>query len=92
MSVNTLSTAPEAGQNVYTLGPLYDLVTARMPELRTNRGVLDVNALAKMAQLSHESVYRSFRNNRLTVTIAKRLIKASGDRITREELLPFLFD
>ena len=74
----------------YSLGPIYDFLAEKLPECRTERGLLDITALAASMSLSEEAVYKCFRKNRLTIGVARKLVEVAEGKIKQEELTAFI--
>ena len=74
----------------YSLGAVYDFLAEKLPECRTDRGVLDVTSLAKACKLSEEAIYKCFRKDRLTTGVARKLVDVADGRIKPEELTVFI--
>lgn len=74
-------------------GPLYKLFMEKCPPfLKTNNGqeYLDVEALAEAMDVSRQSVYQWFWNDKLTAARVMQLLKLKGCNFAREDLLEFL--
>lgn len=80
-------------------GPLYDLLTAKLPVCTSGQGTLQVAKLADRLRMSHEGVYKwlragdvSKRGRRLLVDLgsaADNLELLKGDPLTEDDLRPF---
>lgn len=83
-------------------GALYDLLAERFPDHRSVQGLLDIPRLAKEIEVSHETLYRAVRNDKITIRVANKLIQASEDAdllgesdapvLTQADLLRFVFN
>lgn len=70
---------------------LYNLLASRISNCRTGRGLFDVAGYAKRMEMTPEGLYKYLRSDRLTVDGARRIIAASGGKITEQDMLPFVF-
>ncbi len=95
----TKETTPEARRAPY--GELYDVLVRAFPEHRTVQGLFDIPRLAKDIGVSHETIYRAVRMDKLSVKVANRIITLSEDMealgeveadrlLSREALLQFV--
>lgn len=74
----------------YSLGTVYDFLAEKLPECRTERGLLDVTSLAASCGLSEEAIYKCFRKDRLTTGVARKLVEVAEGKIKPEELTAFV--
>jgi hypothetical protein len=70
--------------------PLYKLLDASFPDLRTNQGIFDVKAFAKSIEMSDEGVYKWLRSGKMSVAGARKTIEASNGRLVPQELFAFV--
>lgn len=82
-------------------GDLYDLLAARFPDHRSVQGLLDIPGLAADIKVSHETLYRAVRNDKISTRVANELISLSeaadllGESdapvLTKADFLTFVF-
>lgn len=70
----------------YRRGPLYDLLSRKFPDHRTEQGVLDVRRLAADNNCSYQAAYKWFENNRISPKRAKVLVDLCGAKENRSFL------
>jgi hypothetical protein len=84
-----MSAAPTDALGFYQR-PLYKLLDAAFPKIRTSQGLFDVAAFATLIGLSHEGVYKWLRKDRISADGARKVIGAADGRITQEQMFPFV--
>lgn len=83
-------------------GPLHDLITKALPDLKSPDGVCDLHKLAEELSMSYQGIYKWFRpgrDNRLPANQVDRIVEMSANQTTggrgfkpakREDFWPYL--
>ena len=69
-------------------GPLQDLLLRACPPAED--GTVSIHLLARAIDVKPNTLHRSIRSGRISRNVATRLLALPGERITRDDLLPFL--
>lgn len=67
-------------------GELYDVLVKAFPEHRTVQGLFDIPRLAKDIGVSHETIYRAVRADKLSVKVATKIIQLSESLVALLEI------
>lgn len=73
-----------------TLARQLGLLLAGDPHLTDKSGTVMVSTLASRCGCRRQSIYKSFAKERLTIDMARNIVKASRGRVKLEDLLSFL--
>lgn len=84
-----MHTAPSKCGRPYDAGKMFPVVQAAFPDCAV-KNKLSIPKLARKLDLSNQGVYRWFLEDRISMRGLEILIEASGGRLTKESMIPFL--
>lgn len=74
-----------------SLGDLHDLLDEKMPHIRTRLGFFSVEKLASKLAVSPQAIYNWFSREKVPANRVEDLIKISRDKLTYDDIRPFVF-
>ena len=72
-------------------GELYQLVCWGFPRHKGTKGQLDVPRLADDMGMTYQMVYRYFKQNRIRVHSARKLVELAKGRLSLADFIEFLY-
>lgn len=82
---------PVFRSSAYSDSPLSNFFFQHMPEYLGEGGMFDTARLAKDLNITKQGLYRILRTNVLTIALARAIVDATGGRVTRQDLEPFVW-
>lgn len=72
------------------LGKLHAVLDKAFPDLRNGDGGFDVRGLAERIGVTHTALYNAFKVESLSAKTGRKILDASGGRLTKRKLAAFL--
>lgn len=72
------------------LGPLHQILLKACPPTKTGAAGSIQSTLAPALEVTHQYIYRWIEEGRVPAKFVKKIVEASNDRVTVEELVPYV--